>query len=447
MPPQLASIFCFSFILFCLSQESKNQIKPSPSLWLATVWYFVIASRPIGIWLNINPITQHEQNGVEGSPANTIFLIACTSLALIILLRRKISFNQIVSNNLILFVLLFYTGMTFVWSDFPFVTLRRWIKLIYEFLIILTILTENDPLIAIRTILRRLGILTVPISILLIKYYPHMGTAWSYDGSGFMWTGVALHKNQFGFTLAVYLIYFFWELIVGEWKFIKKTDWFLFGLAIFMIITPGGKGSMAAVFGLMGGLAIIIVIKFFKNYLSRLGKFLVMSTILYLIIDVVCKNINGEPLIILLAELSGRDPTFTGRTDIWESVINSASNNFFLGPGYGVFWTGNRLLEIYEKVGVTQSHNGFVEAYANIGFLGLIILSTYIVVSFIKINTKLQTSYEFEALRFAIAICVVCSSFFEAAYLLPSGHRWIAFLLSTVIVPVSSKCIPLKCKD
>lgn len=438
MPSQLATFLCFSFIIFCLLQESKNDIKPSPSLWLASIWYFVVASRPISIWLNINTFSQNTQNGTEGSPVNTAFLIICTILALSILLHRKIFWSQIISDNLLLLILLFYSCFTAIWSDYPDVTLRRCVKLIYELLIILTVLTDKDPKLALRTLFRRVGIFTIPLSILLIKYYPHMGTAWNYDGSGFMWTGVASHKNQLGFTLAIYILYFFWEIVIGNTKFIKKTDLILVGLAIYMIITPGGKGSMSAVFGLLSGTALIIMVKFFKNYISKFGYLSGISSIFFLLFDFLSRILSGKALITFLAELSGRDATFTGRTDIWESVITAASSNSIFGSGYGVFWTGNRLLEIYDKVGVMQSHNGFIEAYANLGLVGLIILLVYILLTFKKINERLPVIYEFEALRFGIAICVICSSFFEAAYLLPSGHRWIAFLLATVIVPIDN---------
>ena len=57
--------------------------------------------------------------------------------------------------------------------------------------------------------------------------------------------------------------------------------------------------------------------------------------------------------------------TLTGRTAIWDSVLQKVSNPLF-GAGFESFWLGDRLksmwAEFYFKP--NQAHNGYIEVYS-----------------------------------------------------------------------------------
>ena len=44
-------------------------------------------------------------------------------------------------------------------------------------------------------------------------------------------------------------------------------------------------------------------------------------------------------IIAIVTESVGKDPTFTGRTDLWTAMIISISHHPFLGTGYQAFWS------------------------------------------------------------------------------------------------------------
>ncbi len=73
-------------------------------------------------------------------------------------------------------------------------------------------------------------------------------------------------------------------------------------------------------------------------------------------------------------ELIGKDPTLTGRTEIWAYVIQDIWMKPFLGWGYFVFWqpTNPSAVEISDAVHwvVPNAHNGLLEFLLDVGVLG-----------------------------------------------------------------------------
>jgi O-antigen ligase len=75
-------------------------------------------------------------------------------------------------------------------------------------------------------------------------------------------------------------------------------------------------------------------------------------------------------------EAAGRDASLTGRTGIWQTVLNEPINPI-LGTGYASFWLGERLQRIwalYPRTPLLQAHNGYLEVYLNLGLVGVALL-------------------------------------------------------------------------
>ena len=70
--------------------------------------------------------------------------------------------------------------MSVLWSDFPDVAFKRWIKAIGDLAMVLVIVTDAEP-IGTRRLFSRPGFVLLPTSVLLIKYYANLGRG--YDPS------------------------------------------------------------------------------------------------------------------------------------------------------------------------------------------------------------------------------------------------------------------------
>jgi O-antigen ligase len=71
----------------------------------------------------------------------------------------------------------------------------------------------------------------------------------------------------------------------------------------------------------------------------------------------------------------GRDPTLTGRTELWPALFPYILDRFWLGWGYAAFWqAGNEAaLRIWSLVEwpPPHSHNGLIEVALDFGIVGV----------------------------------------------------------------------------
>jgi len=75
-----------------------------------------------------------------------------------------------------------------------------------------------------------------------------------------------------------------------------------------------------------------------------------------------------------ILEIIGKDPTLTGRTELWDYVIADIYQRPLIGWGYMAFWSTNNpaAIEISDTVHwfVPQAHNGLLEILLNVGVVG-----------------------------------------------------------------------------
>ena len=65
------------------------------------------------------------------------------------------------------------------WSEEPFVASKRWLKDFGNVVMVLVLLTEKNPLDAVRAVFVRCAYLLVPLSVLFVKYYVWLGKVYS----------------------------------------------------------------------------------------------------------------------------------------------------------------------------------------------------------------------------------------------------------------------------
>jgi exopolysaccharide production protein ExoQ len=67
--------------------------------------------------------------------------------------------------------------ISILWSDFPFISLKRWVRTAGCSIMALVVLSEANPYEAMHAILRRTIYVVMPLSVVLVKYYPHLGVS------------------------------------------------------------------------------------------------------------------------------------------------------------------------------------------------------------------------------------------------------------------------------
>ena len=147
---------------------------------------------------------------------------------------------------------------------------------------------------------------------------------------------------------------------------------------------------------------------------------------------------SGQEIYTKLLNALGKSETFTGRTAIWELVLGeSRFHNPWFGGGYGAFWVGRESISGYVLTGggvlyPGQSHNGYIDVYNDLGYVGLVIILLTIISWFIDVLKILHLRHPEGRLHLAIIFMCVFLNFGESTLLRGTGLLSIVFIASFI---------------
>lgn len=332
---------------------------------------------------------------------------------------------------------LFYCAVSTAWSDYPDVAFKRWVRLLGDFIVVLIVLTDGDRLGAIKRVLSCVGIVLFPLSILLNKYYPEFARYYDTWSGRQFFSGVALDKNMLGMTCLVYGIGMLWRLVTtykeprGRQRTRRLLAQAIIVAMVFYLFKDADSMTSESCFIMMGGL--IVAMTFSKMARKPIVIHLMVATIVGITFSTLFLHIGGG---FAFQEL-GRNSNLTGRTEIWSGLVHFSGNPIF-GTGFDSFWLGDRMKRIWaaggQLYGINEAHNGYLETYLNLGWIGIALLAACIVTGYRNILTALRFEPEIGRIRLALFVAVIVYSFTEAGFRTNSSV-WIAFLLSIAAVP------------
>ena len=209
MPPLLALILWFILLVALFWWDPAKGSKSPFALWVPLIWMFIMGSRLPSQWLGVQ-VGSAVQAMEEGNPIDRSIFFGLMLVALGILISRSFTWDIFFGRNLALTAFLLFALISVVWSDVPFIAFKRWFRDLGNYLMVLVVLSDPLPLDAVRTLLRRLAYLLIPLSILLDKYFPGLSRMFDpWTGIG-MYVGVTTGKNLLGLDALLCGLFFFW---------------------------------------------------------------------------------------------------------------------------------------------------------------------------------------------------------------------------------------------
>jgi O-antigen ligase len=436
MPPSLAAVACGLLILMLFLLDWDPKARVSSALWIPVVWLSITASRPVALWLGVD-MPAEEFITVEGNPLDARVFAGLLAAGLMVLIVRGRSAERLLRENGPLLAFLLYCLLSVFWSDYPMVTFKRWTKAFGDVVMVWIVLTDPEPTAAIKRLLARTGFLLIPVSILLIKYYPSMGRGYSPWTGAIQNTGAATQKNGLGVICLLFGLAFLWYLLEafqrGERvRTIKPL--IAHGATLAMAVWlfwMGDSATSIACFLMGGGLMVIAGRQTFARRPAMLHT--LVGTVLAVILYGLFLNPGAG-----LVEAVGRDSTLTGRTALWDMVLSMTVSPWF-GAGYESFWLGERLEKIWQANWwhPNQAHNGYIEVYLDLGWVGLALLALVIGSGYRNIVRALR--WDPGAARLKLAFFAVAVAYNLTEHAFRDLHPlWIALLLAVTVVPEPS---------
>jgi O-antigen ligase len=260
-------------------------------------------------------------------------------------------------------VLLYFAWalVSIAWASLPYVAARCAFELMLAGLYAYTLCTRFTRADAFRIVYLGLSIL-VTVSAVLALAVPSMGVHQASDvmnkTHAGQWRGVFGHKNLLGQLTGLHF-----ALTVVLAPRLIRSRLALVALAAISALTLVKTGSSTAIVIAatgIGGWAVLQV--------EGRPRALAVLSVLCLVLILAVSNLD---VVGAVAALLGKDPTLTGRTGVWQTVLGQMDGYWLAGHGYANFNVAGEYLTRVYGVGIPDAHSGYLEMLFTLGVVGV----------------------------------------------------------------------------
>lgn len=272
------------------------------------------------------------------------------------------------------------------WSIDPSLSLRRLVRMVTIVLACVAFVLMSWHARRYQNVVRPILTIMLLGSILFGLVFPslaiHQQTSAELMGA---WRGLTNHKNGLGALACIALIFWFHAWLTREVKLLPAVAGG--AVATICLLLSHSSTSLAATLFVMVLLLVLLRSpQGLRPYLPYMVAMLVAILLIYAL--AILNLIPGlGTLMAPITALTGKDMTFTGRTEIWGIISEHIQYRPLLGTGYGAYWTagpiaGTESYEFVRRMGSFypgSAHNGYLEVVNDLGWVGLVCLIAYII--------------------------------------------------------------------
>ncbi len=306
---------------------------------------------------------------IEASNAlNQLIYSLLYVLSLLSLYGRRQQVYAFIKKEKFLSLFFLWCLTTLFWSDFPFVSFKRWLQIVGPAIVILAAFLHMDSLDEAIGYIKSVFMIYLPLSLLAILVIPE-ASHWDMPA----WRGLAPHKNTLG-QICLFSAIVWMQALSSSRSLHSRVQSLLFlGLSLLLL---AGSRSMTSIlaFAIWTAFAALHKTDLALRRL-QIGK-LFSRVMLALVGALVVAAIYLEPSLQEQAfRMLGKDASFTGRTDLWQAILAEVERHPWLGAGFSGFWVvGNdRLFALYDQFPwfPNSAHQGYLDLLNEIGLIGL----------------------------------------------------------------------------
>ena len=300
------------------------------------------------------------------------------------------------------------------------------------------VVTDARPITALKRLISRVGFILLPASILLIKY-TNLGREYTPDGAPTN-TGVTTNKNTLGIVLLIVGLGTLWHIMTlvrakrrsdRRRHLIAQGVLMVFGVVLFKM---ANSATATVCFILGGGLMLATSHRAIRGRSGRV-QMLCLAVILAGALTFLVAGRSD------VASALGRSSNLSGRTEIWTALIPFESNPVF-GAGFESFWISPDALRFWSALSqlgwwhpeilVPEAHNGYIEIYLNLGWVGVGLVSIVLISGYRRAVAAFRLNPSVGSLTLAYIMVSAVYSITEAGFR-PLDPIW-AFLLLAIVM-------------
>jgi O-antigen ligase len=201
------------------------------------------------------------------------------------------------------------------------------------------------------------------------------------------WHGLAQQKNAFGGMASFAFILWLHAWMTRDTnRLLAVVGGAVSGACI--VLSRSSTSLMATIFASL----VMMILMRSPGSLRRSLPYLVaaLAAVIILYSLAMLRILPGSDLLLSpVPMLTGKDLTFSGRSEIWAAIATHIQQRPILGSGYGAYWSPGTpkpgeesyvLIKILQGFYPASSHNGYLDVLNDLGAIGLLCLGGFLVV-------------------------------------------------------------------
>ena len=277
---------------------------------------------------------------------------------------------------LILLAMILHAYASKYWSIDPGVTTRRTVAMAFSsvFAIYLGAVFRGPQL---PRLLMLSGLLMGIGSLVMVFAFPRIGIH-QFDNAG-LWRGLWYEKNQMGVVMVAGAIAAAACLTLPGER--TKMAWASLAIGVVLVLATQSKTSLLCLVIGVGVIGTLWAMRKGGPALTVIGLWFGV-----VLIGLVAYVFITEPAVVLKA--LGKDPSLTGRTDIWVALMREVNLRPWTGFGYQAFWGRESIPAMWIRAEtqwpVPSAHNGWIDLLIQLGWPGAIAVGVTVLIAFLS---------------------------------------------------------------
>lgn len=249
------------------------------------------------------------------------------------------------------------------------------------------------------------------------------------------WHGLANHKNALGDLACIGMVLWLHAWLAREAHALPA----LAGLALAaacLFLSRSSTSLVATGFTLLFLALLLRSPRALRRFMPWIVALFVAALLAYTL--VLLRILPGlHTLLSPIGAITGKDMTFTGRTEIWDIMFEHIRLHPYLGTGYGAYWTGTDpgtpSFEFVVRLGFDPSsaHNGYLDVLNELGALGLAVLFCYLAVFVAQALRLMPADRAQAALFLALFLQQAITNLAESRWFNPLSVDFVIMTLAT----------------
>jgi exopolysaccharide production protein ExoQ len=373
----------------------------------------------------------------EGDPFSaTIWLVLLFSSIYLVIRNQRQVRELLATVNRPFFFFLALASLSLLWSIEPAITLRRIIRLYIIVLVCLAFASAGWQPRRFENSLRWLLFLLLAASAIFCYWNPELAIHHQQSQELLnAWHGITTGKNVLGSLASCAFILWLHGLLTHETGRIAAiANLALAGLCL--VMCRSSTSLMATVFAACFMVLLVRPSGSMRRLMPYVVGIFAAAVLVYAL--AVLNIVPGLGVILTpISMITGKDLTFSGRTNIWYLLKLHISQHPLLGTGYGAYWVGAvpsspsyaMLSQLWFYP--TEGHNGYLDVINDLGYVGGACLLAYFVV-YLRQGLNLM---RLEKVRGALYLALIFRGFLadmsESHWLSVTSIDFVIFTLAT----------------